>query len=228
MAKLGDFGTARFDFEQFSVSVLPSTADDQSLMCTAAYTAPELLARGSKPSRKSDIYSLGMIMAEFSLPNRSTPWEGEVINSSMIYDFVSKGERPTITEEDLLGLDSNVARQWKQLICDCWAQDASIRPTSNQVLAKMSTLYDSAGDESYKSLKRWRQENSDVSFISLSTHQGMAVETADEVVGSFVSENKVPDPELQHDLSLNVRANDGSNACVYLCPMTALMTQPPL
>lgn len=217
VAKLGDFGTARFDFEQFSVSVLPSTADDQSLMCTAAYTAPELLARGSKPSRKSDIYSLGMIMAEFSLPNRSTPWEGEVINSSMIYDFVSKGERPTITEEDLLGLDSNVARQWKQLICDCWAQDASIRPTSNQVLAKMSTLYDSAGDESYKSLKRWRQENSDVSFISLSTHQGMAVETADEVVGSFVSENKVPDPELQHDLSLNVRANDGSNACVYLC-----------
>lgn len=74
VVKLGDFGAARFDAEQFSVSVMPSTTNTGSaVMCTTAYTAPKLLERGSKPSFHSDIYSLAMVMTEFSLPNCSTP-----------------------------------------------------------------------------------------------------------------------------------------------------------
>ena len=89
LVKLGDFGTARFDFEQFSVSVLPSrTSNKDAVMGTAAYTAPELLERGVKPAIQSDMYSLGMVMTEFSLPEHSTPWEGELANSSVIYDYV--------------------------------------------------------------------------------------------------------------------------------------------
>ena len=54
--KLGDFGSACYDFEQFSVSVMPSaTNKDSAVMCTAAYTAPELLERGTKPSLQSDM-----------------------------------------------------------------------------------------------------------------------------------------------------------------------------
>ena len=69
LVKLGDFGTARFDFEQFSVSVLPSrTSNKDAVMGTAAYTAPELLETGAKPTIQSDMYSLGMVMTEFSLP----------------------------------------------------------------------------------------------------------------------------------------------------------------
>ena len=47
LVKLGDFGTALFDFAQFSVSVMPSASNADSVMCTAAYTAPELLERAS-------------------------------------------------------------------------------------------------------------------------------------------------------------------------------------
>ena len=50
LVKLGDFGTALFDFAQFSVSVMPAaTNTDNSIMCAAAYTTPELLERGTKP-----------------------------------------------------------------------------------------------------------------------------------------------------------------------------------
>ncbi|CAB4040521.1 serine threonine kinase [Paramuricea clavata] len=65
LVKLGDFGTTLFDFAQFSVSVMPAaTNTDNSVMCTAAYTAPELLERGAKPSFESDVYSLAMVMIE--------------------------------------------------------------------------------------------------------------------------------------------------------------------
>ena len=43
LVKVGDFGTARFDFKQCSISDIPSATNNGSLaMCTAAYTAPEL------------------------------------------------------------------------------------------------------------------------------------------------------------------------------------------
>lgn len=97
LVKLSDFGTALFDFLHFSVSVMPSATNTDTVVHTIAYTAPELLDRGSRPSYASNIYSLAMIMTEFTLPNRTTPWEGEVANSLLIYDFVRKGERPTVT-----------------------------------------------------------------------------------------------------------------------------------
>lgn len=142
MVKLGDFGTALFDFAQFSVSVMPAaTNTDNSVMCTAAYTAPELLERGAKPSFESDVYSLAMVMIEFSLPSRSTPWEGEVANSSIIYDFVRRGERPSVSVEDLSGLKSEMASQWIRLLCECWDQNPTKRPTSAEAALKMSSLY---------------------------------------------------------------------------------------
>ena len=61
-----------------------------------------------------------MVMTDFSLPNRSTTWEGEVANSSIIYDFVRRGERPIVTLEDLSGLESENATKWMSLLQECW------------------------------------------------------------------------------------------------------------
>ena len=183
VAKLGDFGAARFDFEQFSVSVMPSATNTESaVMCTAAYTAPELLERGTKPSFQSDIYSLAMVMTEFSLPNRSTPWEGEVSNSAITYDYIRRGERPTVSNKNFQGLGADTARQWSTLLHACWDQDPSKRPTSTQARDTMSSLCSVECKDTNKTFHQWSKENPQASLISLSTHQGMAMEVVDEVV----------------------------------------------
>ena len=116
-----------------SISDIPSATNTGNLgMCTAAYTAPELhvLERNARPSIESNIDSLGMVMAEFSLPNRLTPWEGEALNSTIIYDFVLRGQRPTISEKDLSGSSTDCSRQWTRLLQACWDQNPSERPST--------------------------------------------------------------------------------------------------
>ena len=210
LVRLGDFGAARFDFEQFSVSVMPSTTNkDSAVMCTAAYTAPELLERGAKPSLHSDMYSLAMVMTEFSLPNRSTPWDGEGANSAIIYDYIRRGERPTVTREDLEGLGTDSVERWITLLRACWDQDPSKRPTSTEARDTISSLCTlECKDTMYKTLHQWMEENSLASLIPLSTHQGMAVEVVDEVVSSFVDQNEVISDDLSRDLTRNFLTND--------------------
>ena len=52
IVKLGDSGTAQFDFEQFSVLVLPSKT---AILGTTAYTAKELLEREKEQTIKSNM-----------------------------------------------------------------------------------------------------------------------------------------------------------------------------
>ena len=222
LVKLGDFGTARYDFEQFSVSVMPTgTNADNSIMCTAAFTAPELLERGARPSLESDIYSLGMVMAEFSLPDCSTPWEGEVANSSLIYDFVRRGQRPSVNGEDMSGLNPDSARQWMTLLHACWEQNASKRPTSTEADLKMSYLASAESADGYMTLQQFRKENRNILFVPLNTHQGMAVEVVDEVISNLTAQGVPISSDLNRDLASHLNVNDGSNACVYLCTKIA-------
>ena len=217
--KLGDFGMARFDFEHFSVSILPSNND--VVMGTVAYTAPELLERGTKPSFQSDMYSLGMVMTEFSLPDRSTPWEGELANSALIYDYIRGRERPAVTEENLTGLSDDNARQWMRLLRACWDQDPSRRPSATDAHHAMMSICGPEPGNNYKTFEQLSDENPDTLFVPLSNHQGMAVELMDEVVSSFTSQNKSISEDLKNDLASNFQASDGSNSCVYLCTKIA-------
>ena len=126
-----------------------------------------------------------MVMTDFSLPNRSTPWEGEVANSSIIYDFVRRGERPTVTLEDLSGLESENATKWMSLLQECWQQDPSKRPTSVEVDLKISSLQQQElGENSCICFQEWKSKNPNVLFTSLNIHQRMAIEVIDEVVSS--------------------------------------------
>ena len=65
------------------------------------------------------MHSLAMVMTEFSLPNRSTPWKGEVANSATVYDCIRRGERPTVRKENLERLNADTANQWITLLCAC-------------------------------------------------------------------------------------------------------------
>ena len=217
--KLGDFGMARFDFEQFSVSILASNND--VVMGTAAYTAPELLERETKPSFKSGMYSLGMVMTEFSLPNRSTPWEGELANSALIYDYIRRGERPTVKEENLTGLSDDNATLWMRLLCACWYQDPFKRPSATDARRDMMSICVPEQGDNYKTFEQWRDENPDSQFVPLSDHQGMTLELMDELVSSFTSQNKSISEDLKNDLASNFQASDGSDSCVYLCTKIA-------
>ena len=190
-------------------------------MGTAAFTAPELLERGTKPTIKSDMYSLGMVMTEFSLPNRSTPWEGEVANSSVIYDYARRGERPTVKEENLTGLSEDIARRWMKLLRACWDQDPSNRPSATHVRLEITSMSAEEPGDDYTTFRQWRDDHPDIHFVPLINHQGMALELVDEVVSSFVSQNKSMSEDLRSDLASNFQSTDGSNACVYLCTKIA-------
>lgn len=222
LVKVGDFGTARFDFKQFSISVIPSaTNTGNSAMCTAAYTAPELLERNARPSIESDIYSLGMVMAEFSLPNRSTPWEGEALNSTIIYDFVRRGQRLTISEEDLSGLSTDCSRQWMKLLQACWDQNPSKRPSSTEVDVQISSIASTEVGDSESNVQNLLQGNGKLSFVPLDNHQGTEIETTDEFVSSLTAHGVSISSDLSFDLESSLNANDGSNACVHLCTKIA-------
>lgn len=52
---------------------------------TAPYTATELITLGAERNFPSDVYSMGMVMIEVTLPGQSHPWEGEVSSSDLIF-----------------------------------------------------------------------------------------------------------------------------------------------
>ena len=160
-------------------------------------------------------------MTEFSLPDRSTPWEGELANSALIYDYIRRRERPAVTEENLTGLSDDNARQWMRLLRACWDQDPSRRPSATDAHHVMMSICGPEPGNNYKTFEQLSDENPDTLFVPLSNHQGMAVELMDEVVSSFTSQNKSISEDLKNDLASNFQESDGSNSCVYLCTKIA-------
>ncbi|KAK3739720.1 hypothetical protein QZH41_005047 [Actinostola sp. cb2023] len=137
LAKLGDFGMVRFEVEQFSKTRVSSTKG--FVEGTVAYIAPELLQCGAKQNYKTDVYSFSMLMVEFTLPERSHPWEGEVATSDLILHFVKQEKRPNIEDSDLNPSEEGKV-EWFKLIQDCWNQNPELRPTANTIYSKLSEI----------------------------------------------------------------------------------------
>ena len=103
LAKIGDFGLAVFEFGQFYLTQNTSYPEsqtrkenEQNRVGTVAYAAPELMDIGAKRNVQSDVYSFAMVMVEFSLPERSHPWEGEITTCDLIYHHVKKEKDPLL------------------------------------------------------------------------------------------------------------------------------------
>ena len=145
--KIGDFGRANFDFGQFSLTqhtsfVSTRGASERNKFGTAPYTAPELIELGAERNFPSDVYSMGMVMIKFTLPQRSHPWEGKVSSSDLIFQHVQQGRRPTVIPNMLNGLDDNVKEDWLSTIDRCLDQDPEKRlpiATVTRVLHNMTT-----------------------------------------------------------------------------------------
>ena len=104
-----------------------------------------------------------------------------------------RGERPTVTLEDLSGVESENATKWMSLLQECWQQDPSKRLTSVEVDLKISSLQQQElGENSCIHFQEWKSKNPNVLFTSLNTHQGMAIEVIDEVVSSCIQRNCNP------------------------------------
>ncbi|KAL4450218.1 hypothetical protein ABPG77_010887 [Micractinium sp. CCAP 211/92] len=105
------------------------------------WLAPEVL-RGARASASSDVFSFGMVLWE--LLTWRLPWAGCGMSAFQIGAKIVAGERPVIPpREELPGPDSATfagLEAYCQLVRDCWAQDATQRPTMAQVVRRLRAL----------------------------------------------------------------------------------------
>ena len=227
LAKIGDFGQAVFEFGQFSLTQNTSYPESQTRkenecnrVGTVAYAAPELMDIGAKRNVQSDVYSFAMVMVEFSLPERSHPWEGEITTCALIYHHIKKGERPSVDPEKLRDFPDNKQDEWLSLIKQCWSQRMESGPpmkTVSELLSSMSTT-----GQKFSSTENIGATSADytgaligIEDVCLDVHQGTVVETAGNVA-SFVYGNNEEIGHLQQDLSDCIDKLDGTNACPFL------------
>src|SRR4030095_8910960 len=104
------------------------------------YLAPEVLLK--KPyTKKSDIYSFGMIMWEFTTGKK--PFHDRPHNSSLILDIL-KGERPQITDD--------TPEFYADLMKRCWDHNPENRPTANEIEVCLGKYYDYLTEEKSKTI----------------------------------------------------------------------------
>ncbi|EDO33099.1 predicted protein [Nematostella vectensis] len=176
--KLGDFGAAHYEFRQFSTSTTSCSMEAQTVIGTAAYTAPELLERGAMPDMASDVYSFAMVLIEFAMPSRSSPWQGDASNSSILYDFVRRGERPSFNVSNI-ELDSNLRNTYLGLVEQAWSQDPRKRPSSTDIFETLSNFHSQIGPK-----KTSNADDGITCIVPLQSHQSLAQEIVDELVSS--------------------------------------------
>lgn len=103
---------------------------------TPAYLAPELW-QGKPYGRAVDVFAFGVVLSE--LFTCRMPWAG--YRPTDIREAVLKGERPPLEGAVVEGTPAGVL----ELIAQCWAQDAALRPAMADVVARLQRLADECG-----------------------------------------------------------------------------------
>jgi serine/threonine protein kinase len=135
--KIGDFGLFTINNEIYGV--IP-------------YIAPEIFS-GSKFSKASDIYSLGMIMWE--LTTGCKPFANVEHDISLIYKIID-GKRPEITND--------TPECFASLMKRCWDPDPLKRPYVSEISSTINTF-----ERGYEHRRQWRYFNQDEDLKILST-----------------------------------------------------------
>ncbi len=117
-AKLSDFGLTKIKLETASMTGVAGTFN---------WMAPELVEEG-KINEKIDIYSFGMILYEMA--TNLIPFKN--LTHVQIITQLLKGNRPFLPDDYDIRM--------KELVNKCWNQNASSRPSSNQVLAQLELI----------------------------------------------------------------------------------------
>ncbi|CAF1169755.1 unnamed protein product [Rotaria sordida] len=123
--KISDFGLAKIRQE---TSQQTTDSDKQRIVGgTLQWKAPELLRFG-KPSKASDIYSLGVVFWE--LATGCVPYEE--LDEATISQGVKAGER--------LEIPNDVPSTFASIISNAWSQEPSKRPTAQQLIEQIITI----------------------------------------------------------------------------------------
>ena len=124
IVKISDFGLAKIRY----ATSRQTTEDGRQQITggTLLWKAPELLKFG-KPSKASDIYSLGIVFWE--LATGRVPYEE--LDETIVSEGVKAGER--------LEIPKDVPPAFVSIITKSWSQDPSKRPTSQELLQEIAT-----------------------------------------------------------------------------------------
>ena len=129
IVKIADFGLSRD-------KGLDSVHYQQTVMMTGCgsvlWMAPEIL-QGEKYNEKVDVFSYGMCLVE--LVHRNLPWHGSGLGQQVIPVRLTQGKRPT---HQLNKTDPTL----KQLIVECWDQNASKRPEFPEIVERLQAMRD--------------------------------------------------------------------------------------
>jgi tRNA A-37 threonylcarbamoyl transferase component Bud32 len=125
LVKISDFGLAKIRQE----TSRQTTKDDRQRVGvgTLQWKAPEILKFG-KPSKASDIYSLGIVFWE--LATGCVPYEE--LDEATISQGVKDGER--------LRIPNDVPLDFASIISSAWSQEPSKRPTSQELIHHIMTV----------------------------------------------------------------------------------------
>lgn len=125
LVKISDFGLAKIRQE---TSRQTTDSDRQRVAAgTLQWKAPELLKFG-KPSKASDVYSLGIVFWE--LATECVPYEE--LDEATISQGVKTGER--------LKIPDDVPRDYTLIISSAWNQEPDERPTTEQLIQQIMTV----------------------------------------------------------------------------------------
>src|SRR5581483_11444915 len=105
---------------------ISSNSNSKNVYGVLPYMAPEIL-RGKKYTKKSDVYSLGIIMNE--IISVVPPFNKEPHDEHLALD-ICRGKRPKIREE--------TPEPLKKLIQKCWDANPENRPTSKEIYKTIS------------------------------------------------------------------------------------------
>ncbi|KFK28870.1 hypothetical protein AALP_AA7G059100 [Arabis alpina] len=123
--KVGDFGLSTWKNATFLSS--------RSGKGTPQWMAPEVL-RSEPSNEKSDVFSFGVILWE--LMTTLIPWDG--LNSIQVVGIVGFMDRRLDLPE---GLNPRIA----SIIQDCWQTDPAKRPSFEELITRMMSLFRKAG-----------------------------------------------------------------------------------
>ena len=122
--KISDFGLAKLRLETHRLSV--ESAEPLVSTGTLQWKAPELLKFG-KPSKASDIYSLGVVFWE--LATGCVPYED--VDEAVLCQGVRHGDR--------LDIPTGVPLAFTSLISSAWRQEPNQRPTAQALIEAITS-----------------------------------------------------------------------------------------
>ncbi|CAF2812102.1 unnamed protein product [Rotaria sp. Silwood2] len=156
IVKVCDFGLAEIRRETLLQSASLTSFQIIGSFC---WKAPELFKPPGTHTKKTDIYSLGIVFWELATARK--PWD-EYEDEAVILVQVKTGERPTIP--------SDIPEPYKQGIQDAWNHDSQKRPTCFQLMQRF-----------YKEINQLIIVNNEKDIIDLQRQQTTTEQINDSV-----------------------------------------------